>query len=45
MKRYDVQEIELEVPAGAAFSVLADATQLPRWTDAFASADGANSTV
>ena len=45
MKRYDVQEIELGVPAARAFDVLADPAQLPRWTDAFASADGESATL
>ena len=39
MRTYDVQEIELEVAPARAFALLADPEQLPRWTDAFASAD------
>jgi hypothetical protein len=45
MKGYDVQEIELEVAAAAAFALLADPTQLPRWTDAFVSADDERATL
>ena len=37
MKAYDLQGIELKVPGPRAFAFLADATQLPRWTSAFAS--------
>jgi uncharacterized protein YndB with AHSA1/START domain len=39
VKRYDVQEIEIEVPADRAFAVVADPARLPHWTDAFESAD------
>src|SRR5262245_65978750 len=45
MKTYDVQEIEIGVPAEAAFALVADPAQLPRWTDAFESADTANATL
>ena len=45
MKSYDVQEIELEVPARSAFAVLADPRCLPRWTDAFVTADHASATM
>jgi hypothetical protein len=41
MKRFDVQAIELEVSRDRALAFIADASQLPRWTEAFASvADG-----
>jgi len=39
MKRYDVQQIELAVPARRAFEVIADPRRLPEWTEAFAAAD------
>src|SRR5262245_27934211 len=39
MKSYDVQDIELGAPACRAFEVLADPRRLPRWTDAFVTAD------
>jgi hypothetical protein len=45
MKSYDVQEIELEVPAERAFALLADPAQLPRWTDAFERADRGGATL
>jgi len=45
MKTYDVLEIEIGVAAEAAFALLADPAQLPRWTDAFESADAANATL
>ncbi|HZM17358.1 MAG TPA: SRPBCC family protein [Candidatus Krumholzibacteria bacterium] len=45
MRNYDVQEIELEVSAAGAFAVLADPVRLPRWTDAFESADGKAATM
>jgi hypothetical protein len=41
MRRYNVQAIELPVTAEEAQAFLADATMLPKWTEAFASvADG-----
>ena len=39
MKTYDVQDIELDVPASTAFALVSDPEQLPRWTDAFERAD------
>ena len=36
MKTFDVQSIELDVPAKRAFSYLADPAHLPEWTSAFA---------
>jgi hypothetical protein len=45
MKTYDVQEIEIAVAAETAFALLADPTQLPRWTDAFESAGPASATL
>ena len=39
VKSYDVQDIEIEVPAERAFAVVADPERLPHWTDAFESAD------
>ena len=39
MQTYDVQQIELGVPAARAFAAIADPSQLPRWTRAFAKAD------
>ena len=39
MRTYDVQAIELGVASARAFQMLADPAQLPRWTQAFASAD------
>ena len=42
MKTFDVQSIELAVPAERAHAFIADPATLPRWTDAFAAvtADG-----
>lgn len=37
MKRFDVQGIDLNVSRSKAFAFIADAAQLPRWTNAFAS--------
>ena len=37
MKHFDLQGVQLDVPARRAFSFIADAAQLPRWTSAFAS--------
>ena len=37
MKRFDVQGIDLAVPLSKAFAFIADAAQLPKWTNAFAS--------
>jgi uncharacterized protein YndB with AHSA1/START domain len=45
MRSYDVQEIELAVPARRAFELLADPKRLPRWTDAFAAADHGSATL
>lgn len=45
MKTYDVQEIEIAVPAETAFALLAEPSQLPRWTDAFESAGPASATL
>ena len=39
MKTYDVQEIEIAVPARRAFEWIADPARLPDWTGAFESAD------
>ena len=39
MKNFDVQGIELKVPAAQAIAFIADPKQLPRWTHAFASVD------
>jgi len=39
MKTYDVQSIEMDVAPRKAFDVIADPTQLPRWAEAFESAD------
>ncbi|HEX4952062.1 MAG TPA: SRPBCC family protein [Thermoanaerobaculia bacterium] len=36
MKTFDVQTVELAVPRGRAFELIADPVQLPRWTHAFA---------
>jgi hypothetical protein len=38
MKTYDVQEIEIRAPASRVYQLVADPSQLPRWTDAFESA-------
>ena len=40
MRTFDVQGIELAVAAERAFAFIADAGTLPRWTDAFAWAEG-----
>lgn len=40
MKTFDVQAIELAVPATRAFAYIADPATLPEWTRAFASVDG-----
>jgi len=37
MKNFDVQGIDLNVPREKAHAFIADPTQLPRWTSAFAS--------
>ncbi len=37
MKTFDVQGIDLNVPARTALAFIADPAQLPRWTNAFAS--------
>ena len=37
MKTFDVQGIDLNVPRSEALAFIADAAQLPRWTNAFAS--------
>jgi hypothetical protein len=39
MKTFDVQAVELDVPAGRAFDVIADPARLPEWAEAFVSAD------
>ena len=39
MKTYDVQEIEIAVPARRAFEWIADPARLPDWTSAFESAE------
>src|SRR5262245_54713464 len=45
MKTYDVQEIEIDVPAETAFDLISNPSQLPRWTDAFQSADAQGATL
>ena len=45
MKSYDVQEIELRVPARSAFETIADPRRLPHWTEAFVSADHESATL
>jgi len=40
MKTFDVQSIEMNVPRETAFAYIADAAELPRWTNAFASVKG-----
>ena len=45
MKAFDVQAVELTVPAGRAFGVIADPVQLPRWAEAFESADGSSAVL
>lgn len=40
MERYDVQSIEMNVSFDEAFAFLSDDSQLPRWTNAFASVQG-----
>lgn len=45
MRTYDVQEIELGVPARHLFEVLADPRWLPHWTDAFAAASHGSATL
>lgn len=37
MKKYDLQGIDLNVPKSKAFSFIANANNLPKWTNAFAS--------
>ena len=39
MKYYDVQEVEIAVPARRAFEWISDPARLPDWTTAFGSAD------
>ena len=45
MKRYDLQGIQLEVPAETAFTYVADSSKLPEWTNAFASIDGSRAVM
>src|SRR5262245_8636761 len=45
MKTYDVQDIELTVPANRAFELIADPANLPRWTEAFTSAGRRSATM
>ena len=45
MRRYDIQHIELAVPARRAFGVIADPGRLPDWTEAFAAADDSSATM
>src|SRR5262245_65486246 len=45
MRTYDIQDIELSVPANRAFELIADPANLPRWTEAFASANGASAVM
>lgn len=45
MKTYDVQEVEIAVPARRAFEWIADPARLPDWTSAFESADHRSAVV
>lgn len=45
MKNFDVQGIELKIPAAQAIAFIADPKQLPRWTHAFASFDDGRSVL
>lgn len=45
MKTYDVQEIEIAVPARRAFEWIADPARLPDWTSAFESADARSAVI
>ena len=45
MKRFDLQGIELETSAARAFAYLADPTNLPSWTNAFAEASDSDATM
>jgi hypothetical protein len=45
MKRFDLQGIELGVPAAQAFEYIADASHLPDWTNAFAEISGATAVM
>lgn len=40
MKTFDVQSIAIEKPADTVFEFVADPANLPKWTNAFKSADG-----
>ncbi len=40
MRRFDLQGIDLNISRNEAFAFIADPTQLPRWTNAFASVNG-----
>ncbi len=40
MKTYDIQQIEIGVPARRAYEWIADPARLPSWTRGFESADG-----
>jgi hypothetical protein len=40
MKTFDVQSIAIEKPADTVFEFIADPANLPKWTNAFKSADG-----
>jgi hypothetical protein len=45
MRTFDVQNIELDVPAADAFLYLANPDTLPEWTHAFRSVDGQTATM
>lgn len=40
MKTFDTQSVQIGVPAGKAFAFIADAENLPLWTNAFKSVTG-----
>src|SRR5262245_198945 len=41
MKTFDVQSVGIEAPAAQVFEFIANAANLPRWTEAFKRVDGA----
>lgn len=45
MKRFDVQGVELETAETLAFAYIADPTNLPNWTNAFAEVTGSRAVM
>ena len=45
MKQYDLQGIQIDVPAEVAFRYIADKSKYPEWTNAFVSVDGSKAVM